>query len=122
MQCFIYVDAEKENETTPRKVYGVSDICRLCGCAGKRYVKLYGRVAKEKSLIEKIKLVTGLSLIQTDELTDNLCLKCERSVENMFKFRLSCHQVQREIHRKCSVKRVISPPKSNPEKRQSTGT
>ena len=45
--------------------------------------------------------------MQTDELTDKLCLKCERAVENIYTFRQKCQKVQQELHHNVPLKELF---------------
>ena len=75
---------------TPRKVYTKSisekKICRLCAEAAERYGRLFGKASEKKRICEKVFLVTGVKLLETDERNDVICQKCERQLEKSVEF------------------------------------
>ena len=113
------VDSDREN-ITPREIYFRNKIVyRLCAeNQGERKRRIFVKAGTAKNLQEKIKTVTGVSVLQTDDTHDIICCKCERMVENCIAFRTSCQKAQEKLSKCYSVKRRISPPKIKKQRKQ----
>ena len=65
---------------TPQKIYARDNKknCRLCGTEQKtsKYAKLFGKVGESKKLTDKIKLISGVDIVETDGASDIICRNC----------------------------------------------
>ena len=109
---------DKENEScklklTPKKVYNRQEnkkICRLCVCEVTRFGRIFSKAGKAKHLSSKIAKITNINILETDDLSDILCQKCERFLDSVVKFQTECQFNQKKLLQACSIKRVTSPP------------
>ena len=109
---------DKENEScklklTPKKVYNRQEnkkICRLCVCEVTRFGRIFSKAGKAKHLFSKIVKITNIKILETDDLSDILCQKCERFLDSVVKFQTECQFNQKKLLQACSIKRVTSPP------------
>ena len=128
----IYIILGDVTKLTPRKIYDRhygNKLCRLCGKAidSTKYGRLFGKAAESKKLCERIKLITDVTILETSGVTiletsgnsEIICRNCERLLEKCMQFRTDVQKTQKLFDAKCSVKRVITPPKIYPSQKLS---
>ena len=94
----------KENtvtlKITPRKIYNINPdqrLCRLYGKESRRFSKIFSKPGKSKCLQHQIFLTTGINVLETDNLSDNICRNCERFTESVVTFRNECFKIQHTL-------------------------
>ena len=86
--------------------------CRLCDkeVASKHLSQVFSKAGITKNLQKKILTTTGVIITKEDILSQLVCRGCVAFVEKILEFREKCQNVQNELQKKCSMKRLPPSP------------
>ncbi|XP_057307902.1 uncharacterized protein LOC130645814 [Hydractinia symbiolongicarpus] len=99
----------------PRKNVSQQGVCRLCGkfTQQRHLIKIFSKIGLAKNLASKVHEVCGIGINEHDCITKVVCRTCESFITKVDEYRNSCHNVQGELNRNMSVKRMLLPEDCN---------
>ena len=95
------------NVTTPKKyIKRTQDhICRLCVKKTDRFCKVFSVPGIKKKLAEKIFKTTSIVVEESDQISLDICRKCEGFVDKISDFQKICKDSEKDLKKYFSIKR-----------------